>query len=426
MQLNKTPNLKQTLMLATCGLLGTNIQAKDNILKDWDVNTAIMNYSETNRITATEGVIFGNKTFSDGQTLNLKFVFDTLTGASANGAVAQPTVQTFTSSSGRITTPSKAHDIPLDKNFHDTRGQGTIEWTQPLKRDITLGLGGYVSAESDYLSVGANSNIAFDFNQKNTTLSFGVASSYDQIKPHGGIHDGLSLQTQPTISNGDSESINTLNNSTDNKNTLDGLIGITQIINENMLVQLNYSYSKSNGYLTDPYKFLSEVDSSGLTQNIFYENRPRNRTKQALYLQSKYMFGRSILDTSFRYMKDDWGIRSRTLDVHFRFDSRGSDYIEPHFRYYHQSEADFYTPFLNQGNVLPVFASADFRLGDMDAYTYGLKYGMKINNGHDLSFRVEYYQQNVNNPGFLTPGVLSTEPVFNGIKALITQVNYSF
>lgn len=427
MQLKKKkPNLKKSLMVATCGLLGTSIQAKDFILNDWDVNTALMNYAETNRVNATEGLILGNKTFSDGDKLSLKFVFDTLTGASANGAVAQPTAQTFTTSSGRISTATAANEVPLDHNFKDTRGQGSATWTQTLNRTTTLDLGGYFSAESDYMSVGANSNMAFDFNQKNTTLSFGVASSFDQINPHGGIHQAFTEQPLPTLISGEDEGGGSGGHGSKHKNTIDGLAGITQVINENTLIQLNYSYSKSNGYLTDPYDLISIVDAGGITQQNLYENRPGSRTKQALYLQVKGTFFNSVLDVSARYMKDDWSIRSKTLDVHYRIDTDNNEFFEPHFRYYHQTAANFYQPFLNQGEPLPTYASADYRLGDMDTYTFGLRYGKKISAHHDFSFRVEYYHQKVNNPGFAMPGILTTEPVFQGVNAIITQISYSF
>ena len=39
------------------------------------------------------------------------------------------------------------------------------------------------------------------------------------------------------------------------------LLGITQVINRHTLVQFNYSLSQSDGYLNDPYKILSVVDS---------------------------------------------------------------------------------------------------------------------------------------------------------------------
>ena len=42
---------------------------------------------------------------------------------------------------------------------------------------------------------------------------------------------------------------------------------------------------------------------------------------------------------------------------------------------------------------LPLYASSDYRLGNFDAITVGIKYGWRTNSGHDLGLRLEYYMQ---------------------------------
>ena len=44
------------------------------------------------------------------------------------------------------------------------------------------------------------------------------------------------------------------------RTSTDALVGVTQILSRRSLVELSYSYGKSDGYLTDPYKLLSVVD----------------------------------------------------------------------------------------------------------------------------------------------------------------------
>ena len=39
------------------------------------------------------------------------------------------------------------------------------------------------------------------------------------------------------------------------------LAGITQVINQSWIVSLNYSYSNSHGYLNDPYKIISVLNT---------------------------------------------------------------------------------------------------------------------------------------------------------------------
>jgi hypothetical protein len=45
------------------------------------------------------------------------------------------------------------------------------------------------------------------------------------------------------------------------------------------------------------------------------------------------------------------------------------------------------------GVAVPQYASADFRLGNFDATTFGIKYGRDTAEGNEWSVRAEYYQQ---------------------------------
>lgn len=437
---NHSKKLKNLLTTATCALLGANTaaEANTNVFENWKFDTALMVYSEVNRVSAAETIIAASKKFKNDEVLNLKVTLDALTGASANGAVAQPNPQTFTSPSGSSGSNYRAdaNKTPLDDTFKDTRVQANAQWTQPLSNDYTWSIGGNFSKEFDYLSVGTNTNIAKDFNQKNTTLSAGLALSYDQVKPSGGIAKPFTpmLFGDNVISGADAESddegdgsnnkITTANS--DNKTTIDLLFGLTQVINRRMIMQFNYSYSQVNGYLTDPYKLLSVINDGGLTQQYLFENRPDTRTKQAFYLQTKYHFDSSIIDASFRYMTDDWNISSQTVDLRYRINLANDNYIEPHVRYYTQTAADFYQPYLEKSAVLPEFASADYRVGKMDTYTLGIKYGMPLASGTSMAFRVEYYHQTPKDAGFSQPGVLADQNLYKGIDAVIAQVSYSF
>jgi hypothetical protein len=75
---------------------------------------------------------------------------------------------------------------------------------------------------------------------------------------------------------------------------------------------------------------------------------------------------------------------------------------------------------------MPLYASADYRLGEMTAITVGLKYGHKMNNGHEWAVRAEYYQQSPKNAGFESPGVLSSQDLYPSVDAFIVQFSYNF
>ena len=83
-------------LISTCGLLGiagAPAQATE-------VNTGMLGYVEPGRVSAWEVIGDGRHEFADGKAANFRFVFDALTGASANGAVPSSDYQVFTSPSG--------------------------------------------------------------------------------------------------------------------------------------------------------------------------------------------------------------------------------------------------------------------------------------------------------------------------------------
>jgi hypothetical protein len=92
MQLSKK-KVAGLLSAATCSLLGAPVQAEEG---DWDVDTAVLFYSESDdRVEAFEPVISGTRDLGDDESLTMKLVLDSLTGASASGAVPSTMVQTF-------------------------------------------------------------------------------------------------------------------------------------------------------------------------------------------------------------------------------------------------------------------------------------------------------------------------------------------
>ncbi|MFT5813673.1 MAG: hypothetical protein ACI9VT_001426 [Psychroserpens sp.] len=447
MQLNhKKPaiNIKAALTIATSALLGT-VTAISNAADDsttvtkvqlesaWDFESAFLYYSEGDRVSAGEAIISARKTFENDEVVNLKLTIDSLTGASANGGAAQPNVQTFTRPSGKGSYQTKASKTPLDDTFKDTRVQLNAQWTQPLAVNYTGSAGVHISKEYDYLSLGINGNLAYDFNQKNSTFSAGLSYFQDYFEPEGGIP--LAFASMPLAYGNDSGTDNSVNKAgfdatrrtdSDDKTTADIMLGFTQVINRRMVMQFNYSYAKVDGYLNDPFKVLSLVNSEGVAQDYLYENRPDTRVKQSLFTQTKYHFEQNVIDVSYRYMWDDWEINSHTIDTRLRIPLSSSSYIEPHLRFYQQSAAEFYQPFLAQATSTPEFASADYRIGEMSAYTVGLKYGMKLSNGNDLSFRLEYYRQDPKNSGHLAPNALANVDLYESVDAIIAQVSYSF
>lgn len=402
------------LSAATCSLLAAPAQAEDDA---WDVDTAVLYYAESDdRIQAFEPVISATKDLGDEELLSFKLVLDSLTGSSATGAVPSTQVQVFTRPSGNGNYRVAADETPLDPTFKDTRVSLSMNWEKPVDRYNRRNLGFNISKEYDFTSLAANALWRHDSNLRNTTWSYGLNLEFDEIDPVGGAPEPLTrMVDQNKMSSNESRSI------------VDLLFGVTQVINRSSLFQLNLSLSEADGYLTDPYKLVSVVDnSSGLPSEQWFESRPDSRSRQSIYGKYKKMLkNRDIFTASYRFMTDDWGIDSNTFDFSYRFAFDQGYYLQPRLRWYRQSEADFYNYFLLTGET-PRYASADYRLGEMDASTIGFKFGRDIDEQQAWSLRLERYEQSGDSSPSEAFGQLAQQDLYPTVEAIIVQFNYSF
>jgi hypothetical protein len=426
--------LNMKLAAATCALLGTTAVTPVDAQEEpkWDFNTSLLYYGEDgDRVQDLSFKSLTRRLFADDRSLSIGLTIDTLTGATPNGAIRQDIAQTFTRPSGNGSYVVPAGELPLDDTFKDTRVALTAGWQQPAGEKGLLSVGLSASKEYDYLHTGLNASYAHDFNKRNTTVSAGFAIAKDSIEPVGGAPIPFTeMRDVGDIGNraGDQD-----------KDILDFVMGVTQVISRDLLVQVNYSYSRSEGYLNNPYKVLSLVDGDtgdtlprtpgpdGGPSGIFvFEGRPEERTQHSLYTQAKYNMNGKVLDVSYRYMTDDWEIDSHTIDVRYRWPIGDRSYLEPHLRFYTQTEADFYRLSLDESLALPQYASSDYRMGNFDGTTAGLKYGWKTRNDNDFSVRVEWYTQSGTIPADQIIGNQASRDNYPDLNALIVQFSYHF
>ena len=337
-------------------------------------------------------------------------------------------VQTFTRPSGNGSYSVAPGAAPLDDSFKDTRVALSGGWRQSLGESMRWEAGLSASHEYDYTHVGFNGRIERDFNRRNTTAYFGAAYGKEDLKPVGGAPVGLSAML------GEDDDRNKLGS--ESKDVIDVLVGVTQVVSRRSLLEVALSYGKSDGYLSDPYKLLSVVDPvtgapvagpTGSGRNLYlFEKRPDARTKQSVFAEWRYAFDRDSLALSYRFMDDDWGIRSSTVDARYRWNRSASDYVEPHLRYYQQTAADFYRTVLFSNAAVPQFASADYRLAKGDAITAGLKYGRRMASGSEFSLRLEYYRQTADAAPGSAVGALAGYDLVPPLSAVIVQFGYKF
>lgn len=378
---------------AACALLGNSPTTQAEPAK-WEIDTATLVYSETDRVSLVEPVVALRRNW-DEHSFGARLTLDALTGPSPSGATPASTAQTFTGASGGGDTYTAAPgEIPLDDAFRDTRVALGLDYTAPLFGGWSASYGFNFSREYDYQSIGASLRATRDFNQHNTTLSAGIAYALDTVEPVGGVPDPLAvLQRRYSDDDSDGEDRST-RASSDDKNIGDLLFGVTQVIDRHSLLRANLVFSQSDGYLTDPYKIVSVVGTDGEPLRYVRESRPDSRTKTGIFTEYLRDFEGDTFRISYRFLTDDWGIDSHTLEASYRLPFGSGNYIEPQLRYTMQSAADFYRVALFDGEESDVEnVSADYRLGDMTAWTAGVQLGRKLESGSDISLRLAYYVQ---------------------------------
>ena len=240
----------------------------------------------------------------------------------------------------------------------------------------TLTLGANVSSESDYLSRGLSLQMTSANESKNTTWSAGIGLNSDEINPSNGI-----------VKN-------------ESKHITDLLLGVTQVLTVNDIVQLNVGMSWGTGYFSDPYKFA--------------DDRPRTRDHSTLMVRWNHHMEASqgTLRSSYRYYTDSWSITAHTLGLEYVQPLMNGWSVTPLMRVYTQGAASFYVA--SDDSSYPFAPSStsnyseDQRVSAFGAHTYGLKVAKRIDQDWTADVKLEQYEQRAEwrLSGSGTPGML--------------------
>lgn len=459
--IDKKPRIAATLCLLTANLLAatTGASAQDNrdtpppadqteITNVYDepvdelgttsIDSAVLYYKEDGgRVKAVEPMISITHTAKNGNILSAKLTYDSLSGASPNGATPWSGPQTFvvpideaddvTGASGTVVfNPLTGkyerrytiapNTLPVDTAFRDRRGAIDLGFSTAVAENTKLNVGVNGSKEKDFTSLSGRLGIAHELNNKATTLSLGVNFEHDKIDPFHHIPTGLTLVSgvEPALKS-------------DTKNVFSVVAGVTQILKPNWLVQLNYSFGSAKGYQTDPYKFVSVLDPlTGAPLQYRYESRPDSRTRHSVYAATKLALGSFVTDLSARYYHDNWGIDSITLEGSEHIPIGKKFYVEPSVRYYKQTKADFFTYYLPSGSPLPLYASADSRLDAFSALSIGGTAGFQLSPKIELYVNGEMYNASKSGSFGTLPSGLAGQKLFAGADSISGLVGLKF
>jgi hypothetical protein len=287
-----------------------------------------------------------------------------------------------------VMTGASVEDQRTDFNGHGTYYFDTAR----------LNLQSGYSTEDDYSAINVGFGTEHDFDEKNTTLSWGLGLSMDELDPTS------------TATNPDPDS--------EDKRTISVMGGWSQVINRSSAFQAILSYQNGDGFLSDPYKLVSFADQNAP------DHRPDSRNQFALMTRYRRHFPgiTGTLHLDYRFYYDDWDINSHTIELAWYQTLFEVLTITPSVRYYTQSQAEFYEPFVTSAfDPLNVpYASSDYRLSPYGALSGKLRVETHISDwpfhmAWKLGASYEYYQSSgslavqsvdVENPGLVSFNVI--------------------
>jgi len=271
-------------------------------------------------------------------TLRGEYVHDAVSGATPTGAPP----------------PAGRNQVPL-AHMDDERNAGFLDAALRYGRNTTSAQFSY-SLEHDYESIGVSLTQSLDFNQKNTTLSFGYAHNFDDVFPN--FWGGKDKR----------------------KNSDDLFVGVTQLLSKNAYVTANATVGDSSGYLSDPYKGV-RFDGYPDPNTIFPEKRPTYKTKEIGYVSLAWYFDplNGSAEAAYRFYHDSYDIFSHTASLAWHQKVGKWLVLNPFFRYSRQTAASFYaTRFPGDPSdpespiPIPKNYSADYRLSQLETFAYGI------------------------------------------------------
>jgi hypothetical protein len=207
------------------------------------------------------------------------------------------------------------------------------------------------SVENDYWSINLGLGGEYSFNDKNTTISGGTGISFDWIDPT------------------DSQQFDRTSNETKRSYTVYG--AISQILTRHSTFQSPLTFGYSEGYLSDPYK-RAYVDQLG--GSFERDERPDDRMQFTWLNRYRHHVSavNGTLHLDYRMYADDWSMNSHTFEVAwYQSLPYGFQFI-PSFRYYSQSQAEFYEVFYDDFTSDGLYSS-DYRLSPYGALSYRFK-----------------------------------------------------
>ena len=311
--------------------------------------------------------------FETGTALGIRYVMDSISGATPVGTYDpnNPDQWNF----AEVEDDRDAVSLLVDQKIGDHLL--TFEYSR--------------SEEIDYLSHSFALSGKSELFDKNTVISAGLAYANDTV-----------IATPGTTIAADQD-----------KDSWDLALGVSQILAKNTVVDFNFTYGHSEGYLSDPYRQISEtrtvlvpIPGGGTvpveTHSTHPENRPDSRDRLAFKVTGKHYFEApdASMVGAYRIFSDGDGMVSHTFEIAWNQQITEKFIVSPFVRFYDQSAADYYYPSLTGTGVTghgrsdgePANYSSDYRVAALQSLTYGVGLDYQATDWLGLNFKLERYE----------------------------------
>jgi hypothetical protein len=239
----------------------------------------------------------------------------------------------------------------------DYRTAGDARLTKYIDGNaLAFGVAG--SYERDYRSRAASFAWRRVSADRNTTFAVGVAATRDSIDSANGVAKNR------------------------HRETYDLLLGVTQVLSRDSLVESSLTWSDGRGYYSDPYKLL--------------DARPNHRRIFAWLTRYHRHVPRvdGTLQLAYRFIDDSFGDRSHMVEASWAQPLPNGFTATPTLRYYTQGAASFYhDPPFPQGAVPGALYTADARLSAFGAVTLGVRVAKDLAHGVTADVELDFYRQ---------------------------------
>lgn len=264
-----------------------------------------------------------------------------------------------------------------------------------LHADTIFSLGHTNSDESDYLSDTTNFSISQSLFGDLTTVTMGFSRGRDDVLK---------------------------NDASGFKRNVDRnqyQISLSQILTKNLIMSVNYENVTEEGFLNNPYRSVRYDNGSGGT-GTQPEKYPGTRTSNAIATRFKYYLPyRAAVGAGYRFFTDDWEIDAHTFELDYRHPLKKHWDFDLSYRFYTQSDAEFYSDFFPFRNP-QTFFGRDKELSEFTNHSIGLGVSYEfLENGWNFiskakaSFKYNHFWYEYDNYRDLTQGgTVGEEPLY--------------